>query len=134
MKKLLSIVFLLIILMCSCNSFRRIQEVPVPVETVRTEYINKLEYDSIFVHDSIDRVINGDSVVIYKEHTKYVYKLLTDTFIQHDTIPVVVNTQTITEIEVNKLKWYQKLLMWLGGASFLGLAIFATYKVARLKL
>lgn len=134
MRKLLGIVLLLIILMCSCNSLRRVQEVPVPVETIKTEYINKVEYDSIFVHDSIDRVVNGDSVIIYKEHTKYIYKFLRDTIIQRDTIPTIINTETITEVEVNRLKWYQKLLMWLGVASFLGITVFTTYKVAKLKL
>ena len=134
MKKLLGIVLLLIVLMSSCKTNKVIQEVPVPVETVRTEYITNIEYDSIFVKDSIDRFIKGDSVIIYKEHTKYIYKLLIDTVISHDTVPTVIEVKTTTEVEVNKLRWYQKWLMWLGVVSFLVLVVLVTYKLTKLKL
>lgn len=134
MKKLLIIVFILITFMCSCSVMRQTKEITVPVETIRTEYITSFEYDSIFIHDSIDRYVKGDTVFIYKGHKETEYKFLHDTLIQRDTIPVVINTETITEIEVNKLKWYQKLLMGLGGVSFLILVIIITHKVTKLKI
>lgn len=134
MRKLLPVILFLAVLMCSCSILRQVREVPVPVETIRTEYINSIEYDSIFIKDSVDRVVNGDSVIIYKEHTKYVYKFLTDTVVKIDTVPTIVEVTTTIEKEVNILKWYQKLLMGLGGVGFLILVIIITHKITRFKI
>lgn len=111
-------------------------EVPVTVETVRTEYINQLYRDSVFIHDSIDRYVSGDTVYLYKE--KYIYKYMnrTDTVVKTDSIEVPVEvvkntvSNTVEIKEVNKLKWYQTTLMWTGGIAVL---LFAAWLVWRIK-
>lgn len=100
------------LLLLSCSSQQKIVE--VPVETVRTEYITDHRKDSIYVHDSIDRYIKGDTV--YQDRYRYKYKYVnrTDTVLKTDTIPQII-TQTKTQIkEVNKIRWWQSLLMYIG--------------------
>lgn len=111
MRKILIVILLL--LLASCGTVKYIEK-EVPVETIKTEYINQYYKDSVFIHDSIDRYISGDTVHIYEY--KYIYKYLnhTDTILKTDSIPVIIETKTVEVKEVNKLKWYQTALMWLG--------------------
>lgn len=120
------LIAILIFICASCTTTKYIDR-PVPVETVRTEYVNQLYRDSVFVHDSIDRYISGDTVYQYKY--KYIYKYLnrTDTLVKTDSIEVPVETK-VTEIkEVNKIRWYQSALMWLGGLFI----IFLSFKLGK---
>lgn len=115
------LIAILIFLCISCTTTRYIDK-PVIVETVRTEYINQLYKDSIFIHDSIDRYISNDTVYQYKY--KYIYKYLNriDTIIKTDSIEIPIEIK-VTEIkEVNKLRWYQTTFMWIGGLSLFVLA------------
>lgn len=116
MRSLLIVILLFICASCTTTKY---VDRPVTVETVRTEYVNQLYRDSIFVHDSIDRYISGDTVYQYKY--KYIYKYLnrTDTIVKIDSIGVPVKINTVEIKEVNKLRWYQTLLMWVGGLAFL---------------
>ena len=69
--RLLIIIILLIATACTTT---RYIETPVPIETIKTEYITQIKEDSIYIHDSIDRYISGDTVYQYKY--KYIYKFL----------------------------------------------------------
>lgn len=113
-------------------------EVPVPVETVKIEYIHDTRIDSVFVRDSIDRWMSGDTVFIYKEHTGYKYVNKTDTVVRVDSIPKIITIkeevlkEVVNEVEVNRLKWYQSALMWIGGVLLLSLIIYLTFKIKAL--
>lgn len=126
MRKLLFIIPILILL-ASCSAQKQIIE--VPVETVRTEYIHDTKIDSVYVRDSIDRWRNGDTVFIYKEHTKYKYLNKVDTIVRVDTIPKIIKVETVKEVEVNHIKWYQEALMWIGGVVSLILTGYIIYKI-----
>lgn len=126
MRKLLFIIPILILL-ASCAAQKQIIE--VPVETVKTEYIHDTKIDSVYVRDSIDRWREGDTVFIYKEHTKYKYLNKTDTIVRVDSIPKIIKVETVKEVEVNHIKWYQKALMWIGGIMSLILTGHIIYKV-----
>lgn len=126
MRKLLFIIPILILL-ASCAAQKQIIE--VPVETVKTEYIHDTKIDSVYVRDSIDRWREGDTVFIYKEHTKYKYLNKTDTIVRVDSIPKIIKVETVKEVEVNHIKWYQKTLMWIGGVISLILTGYIIYKV-----
>lgn len=125
MRKLLFIIPILILL-ASCAAQKQIIE--VPVETVKTEYIHDTKIDSVYVRDSIDRWRKGDTVFIYKEHTKYKYLNKTDTIVRVDSIPKIIKAETVKEVEVNHIKWYQKTLMWIGGIMSLILTGYIIYK------
>jgi hypothetical protein len=119
MKNLLIVIILFLCVSCTSTKY-----VEVPIETIKTEYVNKLEYktDSIFVRDSIDKYIKGDTVYIEKYKTTYKYKdrVLTDTVVKTDSIQVPVYIENTKE--VNKLKGYQYFLMYSGITLFLLIA------------
>lgn len=116
------LVFLL--LLCSCKSTKYI-EVPVEVEKVKIEYVDKFQKDSIDIRDSIyiaDSVfiyVKGDTVTqvqksyIYKYKIIYKDKFVTDTICKVDSIPYIKTVEKI--IEVNVIKSWQRNLMWIGG-------------------
>lgn len=97
------------LLFLSCTTTKTVE---VPIETIKTEYINNIQYDSIYIKDSIDRYIMGDTIYIYKQNTIYKYKSKIDTLIKVDSIQVPVYIETIKEINV--LHNYQKILIYLG--------------------
>ena len=98
----------------------------VPIESVRTEYINKVEKDTVIINN--DRLIKEKGDTIYIVNTKYVYKTKNkiDTILRIDTIPIIQEVEVIKE--VNKLKDWQVVLMVLGG----GMVAVIGYKVIRL--
>lgn len=119
MRGILIIIF--VFLCISCSTVKYVDR-EVPIETVRTEYINQLYRDSIFVHDSIDRYISGDTVYQYKYRYIYKYLYRTDTVVKTDSIEVPIEVKTTEIKEVNKLRWYQSALMWAGGLALLVLS------------
>ena len=120
------ITIVLVTILCSCKSIKYI-EVPVEVEKIKTEYIVDHRVDSIYEKDSINIYSKSDTIFIYKERVqnKFIYK--TDTVIKTDSIPYLVETKTVTTKEVNILKWYQKILMYLGIFA-LGIGVLLLYK------
>lgn len=127
MRGLLIAFFLFLCVSCSTT---KVVEVEVPVETVRTEYVNNIQYDSIHVRDSIDRFIKGDTVFLYKYRDIYKYKYRTDTVVKVDSIQVPVRITTTKEVEVNKIKGYQHFLMY-SGLAFILLIIYTIYRYIR---
>ena len=108
MKRICYIACLLLILLSSCKTITKVVEVPV----IKTEYIVKEKTDSILIHDSIDRVIKNDSIIIDRWHTKYKYIHCVDTVIKNDTITQTVTvTETVVEYRVSKV---QKFFIWIG--------------------
>lgn len=107
------LIAILVFIVVSCTTTKYVDR-PVLVETVRTEHVNQLYKDSIFVHDSIDRFISGDTVHQYKY--KYIYKYFnrTDTVVKTDSIEIPVEIKTTEVKEVNRIKGYQSFLMYFG--------------------
>lgn len=123
------LIALLAFICVSCSTTKYVDR-PIPVETIKTEYINQLYRDSVFVHDSTDRYVKGDTV--YQYRYKYIYKYLnrTDTILKTDSIEVPVEIIN----EVNNLKWYQSTLMWIGGLSLLILSFILGRKLCISKI
>lgn len=118
MRALLIVILLFIVTACTTTKYIEVEkEVPVEIEKVRTEYINQYYKDSVFIHDSIDRYIAGDTVFLTKYKYIYKYQNRTDTVCKTDSIEVPVEFKT-TEVQVQEvekpLKWYQSCLMYLG--------------------
>lgn len=101
---------ILVTTLCSCRSGKY-----VPIENVRTDsiYINQVQRDSIYQHDSIYIREKGDTV--WMEKYKYIYrdKIVRDTmyFNQTDTIrePYPVEKE---------LTHWQQMKLELGGWAF----------------
>ena len=115
----LILITLTILTLFSCKTSTKIVE--VPVEVIKKEYVYNTKIDSIYIRDSIDRWQKGDTLYITKWHTKLQYINKVDTITKTDSIPKII---TITkETKVNYLYWWQKILMWVGGASLLYIII-----------
>ena len=96
----------------------------VPVETVKTEYINKtdtfIRKDSIYYKDSVIVEKNGDTITIQKTKTVYkdrwIYKNSVDTLIKVDSVQVPY------PVERQLTKW-EKTKMDMGGIAIGGLVV-----------
>lgn len=108
MKNLLTVFILSMFLMIGCTTTKYI-----PVESIKTEYINKLHIDTFIQKDSILYKEKGDTVFIEKIKYLYKNKVQNDTLIIHDSIPVIKEVEVIKE--VNRIKNWQSFLMILGG-------------------
>lgn len=110
MKKLY-ILFLALLLSCSTQT----KIVEVPVERVKIEYKDKLIRDSIYVSEKEDTEKRNDTTFITKYKYMFKYRLVRDTVLKQDTIPKIIEFETVKE--VNNLKYWQIILMVLGGGA-----------------
>ena len=106
-KTLFLLLFLTTIISCTTTKI-----VEVPVETIKTEYIEQVKYDSIYSKDSIYIMQKGDTIYNNKVQYLYKYKYLRDTINITDTIPKIV---TVKDTQyVNQLYTWQKILIVIG--------------------
>lgn len=121
--------------LCSCKTQRQIQTEYVYIHQTDTLSQVKWRVDSINIHDSIVTLIKGDTIITDRWHTQYRDRLRVDT-IEKVRTETIYQTRTETQIqEVNRLYWWQKTLMWIGGIGilgFIGLTIFIIYKLKKL--
>ena len=106
-KTIFVLLFLTTIISCTTTKI-----VEVPIETVKTEYIEQVKYDSIYSRDSIYIIQKGDTIYNNKVQYLYKYKYLRDTINITDTIPKIV---TIKDVQyINQLYTWQKILIVIG--------------------
>lgn len=104
-------------LLVGCSPRIVTQEVPVLVEHTTEHRSTDIVRDTLIMRDSVWHYVQGDTVRIERwHHVANVSKIIrTDTI--RDTVPRVV-TVTRTEVhEVNRLRWWQRALMWAGGVA-----------------
>lgn len=114
MSRLIIMVFAYLLAGCT-------KTVYIPVESVRTEYQDRYLRDSVYVHDSTYIREKGDSVLIDRWHTLYREVLKVDSFLRTDSIQVPYPVDKI--VEVNKLYWFQKMLIWIGVGAIMALML-----------
>ena len=120
--------WVLVVLLCSMLAGCT-KTLYVPVESVHTEYINKLQRDSIYFYEKDSVYIKGDTVHNDKLIYKYRDKIIRDTVQNNDTIRVPYPVEVI--VKVNELHWWQKSLMWGGVAAVL---LFIVVWLVKIKL
>lgn len=135
MKKIikiqLKILLVGIVIFIALMLFTRCKTKYIPVESVKIEYRDKVQRDSVHLYDSIyvDRFTKGDTVFFTKEKYKYLYrdKIVRDSIYKSDTIriPYPVKGDTIA---VNKLKWYQEACIWFTSLVLVALALYVGVK------
>lgn len=111
-------------IMASCGTTKY-----VPVETVKWRDSVRLveRVDSIHVHDSVyvHQWHERDTTWVEKVtvHTLHRDRWRADTVIVHrrDSVPYPV--EVTKEVVKYRLRWWQKPLVWLGGLSLIGLAV-----------
>lgn len=84
----------------------------VPIESVKTEYKDRIQRDSIHLYDSVLVKMKGDTV--WLEKYKYLYrdKLVRDSTIKTDSIQIPYPVEV--EKEVNRLTSFQSFQIWCG--------------------
>lgn len=120
------------ILLIGCKTHEVIVEKPVEVphyihDTLR---VTQTEKETVYVTDSI--WINGDTVFRYRDRWREYAVHDTVLHIVRDTIgiPVEVTKTEIKEVEKD-LYWWQKGLMWFGGAFLIFAVVWLTIKLKR---
>ena len=107
LKTLFLLLFLTTIVSCTTTKI-----VEVPIETIKTEYIEQVKYDSIYSKDSIYIMQKGDTIYNNKVQYLYKYKYLRDTINITDTIPKIITVKDTQYI--NQLYIWQKILIVIG--------------------
>ena len=107
LKTLFLLLFLTTIVSCTTTKI-----VEIPIETIKTEYIEQVKYDSIYSKDSIYIMQKGDTIYNNKVQYLYKYKYLRDTINITDTIPKIVTVKDTQYI--NQLYTWQKILIVIG--------------------
>ena len=115
------IVCALITLFSSCTTTKY---VPVIEHHTDTLIQTKVQKDSVFMHDSVEVRIAGDTVTIDRWHTKYISKEVHDTIYQSktDSVPAPYPVEVIKEVPAELTMW-QRLKMKVGGAAIILLLI-----------
>ena len=115
---LIVLILLLLLLCCSCT--KRVYEtqyVEQPVYLHDTLRSTIYSHDTTIVKDSVYLSIKGDTIVRERYNTIERIKVAHDTIMRFVEKPVeVVSTkQVCKQVEVNRIYWWQKLLMVIGG-------------------
>lgn len=100
---------LLLVLCASCS-----KTVYMPVETTRTEYIDRLKTDSIHITDSIILREKEDTVYLTRWRTEYRDRLRVDSILIRDSISIPY------PVEKSLTRW-QQVKMDMGGIAIGGL-------------
>ena len=125
---ILALVMLAVVL-CSCKTkyITETEYKEVPVVMHDTVASNIWRIDTTIVKDSVYFAVKGDTIFKERYNTKWRIKVAHDTINKVVTIPVeVVRTRTKTKTvvkEVNRIYWWQKVLMLIGGASLVYLVV-----------
>lgn len=104
------IIILMTVVMAGCASTRH-HTVTVERTAHDTLYRNTLQYDSVFIDNSLYTYREADTVYREKTRYEYRYKLLRDTLRIHkvDSIPVLKEVEVVKEVPT--MPWPCKLIV-----------------------
>lgn len=118
---------MLAVVLCSCKTkyITETEYKEVPVVMHDTVAKNTWRIDTTFVKDSVYFAIKGDTIFKERYNTKWRIKVAHDTINKVVEKPVEVFRNSVkTETkEVNRLYWWQNVLMIIGGASLMYLFV-----------
>ena len=122
------IVLLLLLLLLCCSCTKRVYEtqyVEQPVYLHDTLRSTIYSHDTTIVKDSVFFAINGDTIVREKYNTIERIKVAHDTIMRFVEKPVEVLREKNVEkqVEVNRIYWWQKALMLMGGMGLVMISI-----------
>ena len=119
------VVLALVCFSCKTRYIPQTEYKEVPVVLHDTVAKNIWRIDTTIVKDSVYFAIKGDTIFKERYNTKWRIKVAHDTINKFVEKPVEVirnNVKTETK-EVNRLYWWQKVLMIIGGASLMYLFV-----------
>ena len=119
------VVLALVCFSCKTRYITETEYKEVPVVLHDTVAQNIWRIDTTIVKDSVYFAVKGDTIFKERYNTKWRIKVAHDTINKFVEKPVEVirnNVKTETK-EVNRLYWWQKVLMIIGGASLMYLFV-----------
>ena len=132
---ILALVMLAVVL-CSCKTkyITETEYKEVPVVMHDTVAKNIWRIDTTIVKDSVYFAVKGDTVFKERYNTKWRIKVAHDTInkVVEKPVEVIHNSVKTETKEVNRLYWWQKVLMLIGGASLIYLIV-QIYKFGKRK-
>lgn len=104
----------------------------VTVEKVRTDTLvqNHVQRDSIWLHDSVSVMQQGDTIRIDRWHTKYVEKLRHDSIYIAKVDSVPVPYEVVKEV-AKPLTLFERVMFCIGLVACMGLILFFAFKIRR---
>ncbi len=84
----------------------------IPQKSVRTEYIDRIKTDSVYLHDSVMVKMKNDTVFFEKYRYLYKDRLVRDSVLVSDSIRIPYPVEV--EKEVNRLSSFQSFQLWCG--------------------
>lgn len=88
---------------CSCT-----RKVYVPVQSVKVEYKDRIQRDSVYMLDSVRIIQRNDTVFMDRWRTEFKYRNLRDSIHVNDTIRVPFTVEKIVKVEKD-LSWYESI-------------------------
>ena len=130
------IVLLLLLLLLCCSCTKRVYEtqyVEKPVYLHDTLRSTIYTHDTTIVKDSVFFAVNGDTIVRERYNTIERIKVAHDTIMRFLEKPVEVVREKNVEkqVEVNRIYWWQKVLMWMGGIGVVVIGILIYSKLRK---
>jgi hypothetical protein len=106
---------------CACGTIQY-----VPIETIKTEYRDKIVRDSIFRYDSVYIKEKGDTLIM--ERYRYIYKdkIIRDSIFVNDTIRIPYPVEVIKQVK-KPLNGWQNFQIWCGRIAF-GVIMFFIFR------
>ena len=128
------VVLALVCFSCKTRYITQTDYKEVPVVMHDTIAKNIWRIDTTFVKDSVYFAIKGDTVFKERYNTKWRIKVAHDTIsnVVEKPVEVIRNSVKTETKEVNRLYWWQKVLMIIGGASLMYLFV-QIYKFGKRK-
>ena len=119
------VVLALVCFSCKTKYITETEYKEVPVVMHDTIAKNIWRIDTTIVKDSVYLAVKGDTIYKEKYNTLWKIKVAHDTInkVVEKPVEVVRNSVKTETKEVNRLYWWQKVLMLIGGASLIYLVV-----------
>lgn len=119
------VVLALVCFSCKTRYITQTEYKEVPVVMHDTIAKNIWRIDTTIVKDSVYFAVKGDTIYKERYNTKWRIKVAHDTIntVVEKPVEVVRNSVKTETKEVNRLYWWQKVLMIIGGASLIYLVV-----------
>ena len=130
------LICLCITLLSGCRTRYITQEVPVVLHdrdsVVSVQHIHT--HDTLMMRDSVFTLVKGDTIRIERWHTLQAVNHIAriDTLWREKVVEQPVQVTTTEIKEVNRLRWWQTVLMWLGAATLAIIGWWAISKARKL--
>lgn len=130
------IVLILLLLLICCSCTKRVYEtqyVEQPVYLHDTLRSTIYSHDTTIVKDSVFFAIKGDTIFKERYNTKWQIKVAHDTVMRYVEKPVEVVREKNVEkqVEVNRIYWWQEVLMWIGVFGIVGILVTIYFKLRK---